>query len=334
MMPRQTVSALPSLKEVYERVARLRGAVIQAEMVRPSSVPMTFKIAPGGFFYAKYPTSEMYVSPREQVTWLPAKKEFTREKPEEGNPLPGGFEILWPGGALLIAEGVAKQASFAGKPAVEVPCKAAAGHKVLLYVHPESLLPLGTIATAQGTEYELRYLSVVETPLSARELTFVAPQDARPFSGPPDPTKLIKAGASLPRFQGTDFTGRPLSSAALAKGSKGLVLNFWFSACTGCVQELPYLAKLALPLRSQKIVFLGVNPIDKNADAQRTSTTHRLSYPTLVGASAKKLADSVGVMTYPVTIVVDARGTVVEAILGFDEARLLSALHTLGYPTK
>ncbi len=217
---------------------------------------------------------------------------------------------------------------------LELPCKASAGHSIRLFVAPESLLPLGSIATAQGTEYELRYLSVEETPLTAKELTFVVPRDAKPFSGPLDLSKLIKPGTPRPAFQGTDFSGRPLASPALSKRFKGLVVNFWFSACTGCVQEMPYLAKLTLPLQTQKIGLVGVNPIDKSQDARRTGTTNHLKYQTLVGASAKKLADSVGVTTYPVTIVVSARGTVVDTIPGFDEARLLKALQALGYHPK
>ncbi len=322
---------LPGLPQVYERVIKLKGVVIRGEMVRPSSIPMEFKIAPGGRFYAKYPTSEMYISRSEQVTWMPAKKEFAKAKREEGNPLPAGFEALWPGGPNLIPDGASKSATFVGKPALEIPCKASMGHKVLLYVHPESLLPLGSIATAGGTEYEMRYVSVEERIVTDRELTFVAPRDAKAFSGPPDISKLIKIGSTLPAFQGADFNGRPLASAAISRQYRGFMLNFWFSACTGCVQEMPVLAKLAGSLQAQKIGVLGVNPIDQSKDAKRTSTLQKLNYPTLVGASAKKLADSVGVGTYPVTVVVNAQGKVVDAILGFDEARLRKALKSIGY---
>lgn len=330
-MPPQTESALPDLKQVYARIAKLKGVVIRAEMVRPSSVPMAFKIAPSGFFYAQYPTSEMYLSRTEQLTWMPSKKEYSRGKPEEGNPLPAGFEVLWPGGALLHAEGVTRQTTFAGKPALELPCRAAMGHKVLLYVHPESLLPLGSLATSQGTEYEMRYLSVEEKPLSARELTFIAPPDAKPFSGPPDLSKLLKVGMKLPDFKGADFRGNPLDSRQLAKRNRGLVLNFWFSACTGCVQELPVLAKLAAPLQANKIGMVGVNPIDKSQDARRTSTTYGLTYATLVGTGAQKLAEAIGITTYPLTILADSHGTVREVILGFDEQLLQRGLKALGY---
>jgi len=324
-------NAFLSLKQVYERVARLQGVVITAEMVRPSSVAMQFKIAPGGRFYAKYPTSEMYLSPTEQVTWMAEKKEFSRTKPEPGNPLPAGFESLWPDGAVLQETKPPQRTTFAGKPAVELSCRATAGHHVLLYVDPDSLLPQGSVATAQGTTFEVHYTTVQERSLTPAELTFVAPLDARPAGGGPDLSRLIKAGNSLPGFQGTDLSGRPLSLKTLLAQNQGLVINFWFSACTGCVQEMPYLAKLDKALQTQRIRLVGINPIDPILSAKRTSSLQGLKYPTLTGKDAKSLADRVGVVAYPVTLIVDRRGVVIDALSGFDEARLVAALKKLGY---
>lgn len=327
-------STVPDLQQVYQRVAKLKGVVIKAEMVRPSTVPMEFKIAPGGFFFAKYPTSETYLANKEQVTWMPEKREFVKGKPEDGNPLPAGFEVLWPGGELLLADGGSRQTTFAGQPAVELPCKATAGHSVLLYVQPTTLLPLGTVATAQGTQYEMRYLSVTEAALTPAHFTFIAPRDAKAPGGGPDLSKLIRAGAALPAFKGTDCNGKVVHYPGRVKWARGFVLNFWFSACTGCVQEMPYLAKLAPALKAQGIGLIGINPIDTQRSAKRTSATNKLTYPTLIGAPAQDLARSVGVVAYPVSIVVNAQGSVVDAIVGFDEKRLVTALKRVGYKPK
>lgn len=336
-MPRHTIrqeSPAITLEQVYARVRKLTGVTIKAQMVRPSSIPMEFKIARGGGLYAKYPTSEMYISLADQVTWMPDRREFVKEKREAGNPLPAGFEILWPQEPLLQPNGKPQTATFAGKPTLEIPCKAAQGHTVLLYVDPKSLLPVGSLATANGTEFELRYISVRETPLAPKDLTFQPPADAKPFSGAPPDSQLIKAGAKLPIFRGRDASGKPLSYEAISKSSHGLVLNFWFSACTGCVQELPFFAKLAAPLQSQGIGLIGVNPIDKERDVQGTAKIHKLPYPTLTGSGAKELSKSVGVIAYPVTVVVDSQGVIVDAIMGFNEQRLMKALEKIGYQAK
>lgn len=323
-----------TLKQVYERVIKLTGVEIKAQMVRPSSIPMEFKIAPGSGYYAKYPTSEMYISRTDQVTWMPDRREFVKEKRRPGNPLPPGFEILWPQEPLLQPDGKPHITTFADKSALEIPCKAVQGHTVLLYVNPKSLLPVGSLATANGNAYEMRYISVKEITLSPTDLVFNPPADAKPSNGAPPDSQLIKVGAKLPLFTGKDASGKPLNYEAISKSSHGLVLNFWFSACTGCVQELPCFAKLAAPLHSQGIDLLGVNPIDKERDVQGTSKTHTLSYPTLTGPGAKALAKSVGVIAYPVTVVVDSHGVVVDAILGFNEPRLLNALEKIGYQPK
>lgn len=326
--------AAPTLDQVNERVGRLKGVAIRAEMVRPSSVAMAFKIAPGGRLWARYPTSEMFVTPTERVTWMPERREYAREKPEPDNPLPAGFEALWPGGARLTGEGTARRATFAGKPAWELPCRAAAGHAVSLYVDPASLLPVGSVATSQGTTFEVRYLAVEERVVAGAELTFVPPPGARPAGGAPERSRLLTVGARLPAFRGNDLDGRPLTWPASTGSGRGLVVNFWFSACTGCVREMPFLARLDPTLRERGIRLVGVNPIDPVRDARRTCAANGLKFPTLTGAAAKRLADAVGVTAYPVTVVAHPRGVVADAILGFDEARLRAALRALDTPKR
>ena len=108
------------------------------------------------------------------------------------------------------------------------------------------------------------------------------------------------------------------------------MINFWFSACTGCVQEMPYFAKLSGVLKSKGIKLLGVNPIDPISNAKKTVNLYKLDYPTLTGKEAKAFAESIGVLAYPVTVVLDEKGAVIDAIMGFDQPRLTAALGKLG----
>ena len=121
------------------------------------------------------------------------------------------------------------------------------------------------------------------------------------------------------------------AAGPLMAGKRGLVINFWFSACTGCIQEMPFLAKLHLQLKQQQFELFGVNPIDPVTAARKTSKTNGLPFQTLVGAEAKKVSQGFGVMAYPVTVVVDAEGVVVDSIMGFNETRLLAALEKIGF---
>jgi thiol-disulfide isomerase/thioredoxin len=321
-----------TLDQVYAKVKTLPGVEIAAEMVRPSSVAITFRIAPGGFFWAKYPTTEDFITPKERVSWMPDRRQYARSKPEEGNPLPSGFEALWPGeGVALTPKGVGKETTFAGRNAFEIPCVAREGHPVRLFVERLSLMPLGSIATANGRDYEMQYKSVKVRAISPASLTFTPPADAKAFTGGPPDAKLIKPGAKPSPFKVTDMDGKSVSSTALTKGQRGLVLNFWFSACTGCVEEMPFLKKLERSLRSQRIPLLGINPIDPKENALKTLKTNGLTFRGVVGASAKSLAQTFGVEAYPVTIIFDDKGEVIDAIMGFNEARLMAALRKIGY---
>lgn len=321
-----------TLDAVYAKVRTLPGVEINAEMVRPSTVFITFRIAPGGRLWAKYPTSEDFITQKEKVTWMPDSRQFARSKPEPVNPLPGGFEAMWPDGDLLTAAGVPQEATFANQTAVKIPCKPASGdYTIELFVNPATLLPMGTVATANGTTFEIRYKSLKVRAIPPKALTFTAPTDARPYSPEPPGAKLLKPGAKVDFILGKDADGKPLSVKMLMVGKRGMVLNFWFSACTGCIKEMPYLTKLHSSLKQQQIELVGINSVDPVDAARKTSKTNALPFRTLVGPEAKKITQKVGVMAYPVTMVLDSKGVVVDSILGFNEAKLLTALKKVGY---
>jgi thiol-disulfide isomerase/thioredoxin len=299
--------------------------------VRPSVIPMEFKIAPGGYLWAKYPTSEQFISLKESITWMPERREFSKSKPEEINPVPAGFEPMWPNGAVLKQAGEPKEARFQGKAAVEIPCDGPLGIKVRLYVSPDSLLPMGSIATSGGTEFEMHYKQVWTDPIAPASLRFVPPKDARPYVNRPPDANLIKPGAVLAPFTGKDAAGQAQSLKTLLKGKKGALINFWFTSCVGCIQEMPYLSALEPGLKRQGIGMLGVNSVDGVETIRRTSKLQKMGFPTLVGDPAKGLTKQAGIIAYPVTVVVDADAKVVDAILGFDKARLEKGLEKIGF---
>lgn len=322
-------TACPTLDEIYTKVAALPGVQLSGEMVRPSTVAMEFRIAPGGRLWARYPTSEQFISGGETVTWMPDRRQYAKEKQERGTPTPGGYESMWPGGERMTATGTGAAAMFAGQAVWMIPCRSRVAAEVSLFVSKKSLLPIGTIAKAGGTTYEIRYQKVEVGPQPEKAFRFVPPADAKPYT-PSDPTaKLPKQGDAMPAFAAKDLEGRATTLSALLKGRKGLVVNFWFSACTGCVQELPVLAKLGREYPAKGVGFIGVNPIDPISAARRTLKLHGIPFPTIAGVDAKKIAESVGVVAYPVTVVLNADGKVVDTLPFFDEARLMKAIEKI-----
>lgn len=317
----------PGLKDVEAKISTLPGVEIVSEMISPSIVPVTFKISPKGSFYSKYPTTEMFVTPTKSLTWMPDRREYSETKSEEGNPLPVGYHTMWPDGSKTYRQtGETKSATFNGFDCWQIPCKGKDDYTINLYVEKSTLLTRGTKVELNGTLYEMVHRKITVGTVAPAELTFQKPKDARP-AGKFDPAEsLIKPGTKLSSFSAKDTSGKSISFKDLLSKHKGVVFNFWFSSCTGCVAEMPYLVKLSPNLAKSKIALIGVNAVDGRDIAARTAKKNKLPFPTLTGSGAETLTKAVSVQAYPVTLIVNKQGIVLDAIMGFDETRLKAAI--------
>jgi peroxiredoxin len=62
--------------------------------------------------------------------------------------------------------------------------------------------------------------------------------------------------ADAPPFNVTTLDGKKISLASL--GGKVVVLNFWFTGCPPCVEEIPKLNALAEEFKGKDVVFLAL----------------------------------------------------------------------------
>lgn len=223
---------LPTLTQVETLARGYTGVEIEAEMQSPSVIPIQFRISPQGYFWAKYPTSEMFITAQETITWMPDRKEFSKSKGEDINPLPIGFHTMWPGpGDRFEQIGSTIEAPFGGRVCAKMVCKSGLPYLVDLFVDQATLIPTGTRVSYNGTVYETVYKKVKIGALDPKLFVFRPPTGAKP-SGTRSPNlMLIKPGSKLEPFRGSDLNGTNLSSTKLLKANpKGLVLNFWFSS--------------------------------------------------------------------------------------------------------
>jgi peroxiredoxin len=318
-----------TLEEIDKKVAKFPGVIVKAEMISPSVVPMQFKFAPGGWLVATYPTSVQYNHGDKVTTWMPDRREYATAKTDYPNPLPAGFSALWPGPISIVQTGPTTNAKFEKKDCFVLPCKTTDGQELQLFVDRGTLLPYGTRAVANKTTYEMVYRSIEVRKIPMSELEFVPPIDARVAKPGPPVVNLIKTGSKLSSFTALDNFGKKHTLTSLLKNRKGLVLNFWFSSCTGCVAEMPYLVKLHPQLAKQGIGMVGVNAVDAPSIVGRSAKKNSLPYPTLVGNGSKVLTKTTGVLGYPVTMIVDRNQKVVDAFTGFDAERLTKAVEIL-----
>jgi thiol-disulfide isomerase/thioredoxin len=123
-----------------------------------------------------------------------------------------------------------------------------------------------------------------------------------------------------PAFAITDLSGKQWKLADLR--GKVVVLNFWASWCSPCVEELPILNKLAADA-ADKVVVLGVNYKEASWSVDRFTQAHAFGYPVLLDKNGEHFTRwTNGVM--PTTVLIGRDGKprwrVIGAIAPGDES--------------
>jgi cytochrome c biogenesis protein CcmG, thiol:disulfide interchange protein DsbE len=92
------------------------------------------------------------------------------------------------------------------------------------------------------------------------------------------------ARQAAPAFAGTDSTGKAWNLAALR--GKVVLVNFWASWCSPCVEEVPMLNRLAEE-RAAQVVVLGVNYKEASWTVESFQNEHPIRYPVLLDKSGE-----------------------------------------------
>jgi cytochrome c biogenesis protein CcmG/thiol:disulfide interchange protein DsbE len=135
--------------------------------------------------------------------------------------------------------------------------------------------------------------------------------------------KVLTSG-SVPGPLGRRFAGvangQSISSARL----RGIpfALNLWASWCSPCRDETPLLQRIWAAQRSPRVLILGLDQQDLRSDAHDFLRGFSVSYPTIRDPS-DDVARSLGATGVPETFFVDARGQVVDHVIGAIDAQQL-----------
>lgn len=131
---------------------------------------------------------------------------------------------------------------------------------------------------------------------------------------------------SISLFQ--DFTGKDLDGndvdESFFKNNKVTVVNFWFSGCKPCVEELSKLNELNETLKTMggEVVGINTDTLDNNQDgikeAQDILKAQGASYKNLTVASDSAIGKyASSIMAFPTTVLVDKDGNIVgEPLMG------------------
>lgn len=87
---------------------------------------------------------------------------------------------------------------------------------------------------------------------------------------------------------------------------KPLVLNFWFTTCKPCIDEMPILNTIKEKY-ADKVNFISIT-FNTKEEVEEFFKTHRFDYTKVVGAKA--FTDEIGISAFPKNIFIDKNGIV------------------------
>lgn len=127
-----------------------------------------------------------------------------------------------------------------------------------------------------------------------------------------DPTKIPSPliGKPAPAFTLPALAGGSLSSTELQ--GKPLLVNFWASWCTPCLEEHPLMMELA----RSGVTIIGMNYKDEPAAAQAWLARHGDAYARIAQDLDGRVAIDWGVYGVPESFVLDAHGVIIHKQVG------------------
>ena len=166
------------------------------------------------------------------------------------------------------------------------------------------------------TELEEKYPEIMQKSTDG-DMNMPAGSDT---STPPDDGSMQK----FPAFEGKDLDGNTVKSDELFSGNTVTVVNFWFTTCNPCVEELAELDALNKELAEKGGSLIGVNTFTLDGDEAAISeakdvlakkgATYQNVYFDSDGEAGKFTTN---IFAYPTTYVVDRSGNIVgEPIVG------------------
>ena len=120
-------------------------------------------------------------------------------------------------------------------------------------------------------------------------------------------------GSIAPNFNAISISGEKIELSKL-KGQV-IVLNFWFTTCEPCIEEMPALNKLVEHFWGDKVVFLSFANEDKST-LQRFFKKHTFKFSTVANAENIRKDKFKLLPIWPYTIIIDKAGKINKMNLG------------------
>ncbi|MBN2746411.1 MAG: TlpA family protein disulfide reductase [Bacteroidales bacterium] len=96
---------------------------------------------------------------------------------------------------------------------------------------------------------------------------------------------------------------------------KVVVLDFWYATCAPCIKASKYVEKMVSSYPDERLIVMGMNPIDSKDKIMEHYSKWQLNYNTLL--CTKEIQNALKAFAYPTFIVIDAEGRMVYNKSGF-----------------
>ncbi|MEO3408502.1 TlpA disulfide reductase family protein [Mucilaginibacter sp. CAU 1740] len=110
-------------------------------------------------------------------------------------------------------------------------------------------------------------------------------------------------------FDLIDMRGKHWSLKALR--GKVVVLNFWYTSCPPCLQEMPKLNEITGLYSADKVVFLALT-FNEREKVKQFLQLHKFNYIILPGS--KTVDQQYGITGWPTSLVIDKKGKISAAL--------------------
>ncbi len=215
-------------------VAKTASGVMDHSSGRPQD-RMVFRMAKPNLFSLVSPGYEMHsdgartvMYPVEQKQYMVLPESFMDQM---GASIPGMSPFL--GGKFPLEEKKVAMGFFRGKPSAEITYAFGTQGTLMLYIDKASSLPLASVTKFGKNEATATYSDLkLDEPMEAESFKWTPPEgvtEAQMGGGSDNYEKnLLKVGAKAPDFTIKSPKGVDLNLEKSLKGSKGMLVNFWF----------------------------------------------------------------------------------------------------------
>lgn len=180
---------------------------------------------------------------------------------------------------------------------------------VLLFNEKGKILPMSQIELMTNSDYKPLFYVDKDKKLKSIVFKRLKENDNTVIKNPE--SEFTKGEKALD-FSATDLDGNTFKLSDL-KGQV-VVLNFWFTKCGPCVQEMPELNKLTENFKDKKVKFLAITFNQKDIIEQ---FLEEKDFKFTIVPNANDVVSLYGVNSFPTSIVIDKEGKISAKEVGY-----------------